>query len=214
MYIAEREIFTIGHSSHSREILLETLERHAIDTVADVRSVPYSRFNPQFNRDAIAQYLHTHGIEYQFLGQWLGARSDNPRHYDHAGRVQFERLAETARFKRGIASLARGAQSCRIALMCSEGSPEDCHRSLLIAEQIVNQYALAVKHILPDGSLETQDRLCNRIAGFDLQPSMLRDESMSDALQKQVRKIAYVDVDFAATAERREPTLTAIGAEH
>jgi uncharacterized protein (DUF488 family) len=88
------EVLTIGHSTHPIETFLGLLHQHGVTAVADVRSAPYSRFNPQFNKDALEHDLKEHGIRYVFLGRELGARSDDPSCYDK-GRVQYGRLART-----------------------------------------------------------------------------------------------------------------------
>ena len=73
---AERDVLTVGHSNHTLDEFIALLRRHGITAVADVRSTPYSRLNPTFNRKAIESELKTRGIAYIFLGRELGARSD------------------------------------------------------------------------------------------------------------------------------------------
>src|SRR5437016_2803886 len=107
-------VYTIGHSTHPLENLVALLLRHGITAVADVRSAPFSRFNPQFNKDALNRDLNESGIAYVFLGRELGARSDDPACYAD-GRVQYARLAETELFRRGIDRVVRGAEEHRIA---------------------------------------------------------------------------------------------------
>src|SRR3954467_6082258 len=91
---SDRVVFTIGHSTHTMDRFLELLRAHAVTAVADVRSVPQSRFNPQFSKQAIDRDLLAHGIAYVFLGKELGARSDDRSCYEN-GRVQYGRLAKT-----------------------------------------------------------------------------------------------------------------------
>lgn len=115
----QHEVLTIGHSNHSIEKFVELARLHGVSAVVDVRSAPYSRFNPQFNRDAFADALKQQGIAYVFLGRELGARSNDRSCYDN-GRVQYRRLAETETFRSGIEQVLSGAQALRIALMCAE----------------------------------------------------------------------------------------------
>lgn len=84
-----------------------------------MRSSPFSRFNPQFNREPLEHYLKSNGIGYVFLGKELGARSDDRSCYDH-GRVQYSRLAQTALFQSGIDRVQQGAAKYRVALMAME----------------------------------------------------------------------------------------------
>jgi len=90
-------VLTIGHSTHSASSFLSLLRRHGITAVADVRSVPISRFTPQFNRDTVERSLHDAGIKYVFLGNELGARTKEATCYVD-GRVQYSRLAQTPEF--------------------------------------------------------------------------------------------------------------------
>src|SRR3954454_7052667 len=145
-------VYTIGHSNGTVERLLELLRAHAITAVADVRSRPYSRFNPQFNREALASELKKCGLEYVFLGQELGARSDDPTCY-RGGRAQYSLMAKTTVFEQGIQRLYAGMERFQVALMCAEKEPLACHRSILISRAL-EERGIRVKHILEDGSVE------------------------------------------------------------
>src|SRR5260370_33546316 len=96
-------IYTIGHSIRPIERFLCLLQPHGITAVADVRSTPYSRFNPQFRREKLRAALADVGIQYVFLGEKLGARSQDPACYDGEGRVSYARLARTELFRKGMA---------------------------------------------------------------------------------------------------------------
>jgi uncharacterized protein (DUF488 family) len=129
-------IFSIGHSTHSQEHFICLLRQHGITAVCDVRSTPYSRMNPQFNREELEDALLTQGIEYRFLGKEIGARSDDP-HCCEAGKVKYERLAETSQFKYGIKRIVKGIkEGFRIALMCAEKEPIECHRTILVSRHL------------------------------------------------------------------------------
>jgi hypothetical protein len=110
-------IFTIGHSTHSAEEFVALLRQHQVEAVADVRSSPFSRFNPQFNREPLEQFLKVNGIRYVFLGKELGARSEDRSCYLD-GRVQYGRLAQTPLFQSGLDRVLQGAAKYRVALMC------------------------------------------------------------------------------------------------
>jgi uncharacterized protein (DUF488 family) len=113
------EIFTVGHSTHPIDHFIELLHRNGVTAIADVRSQPFSRYAPQFNRAELTASLQRNGIKYVFLGRELGARSNDPSCYVD-GRVQYSRLARTDDFKAGIARVINGARNERIALMCTE----------------------------------------------------------------------------------------------
>jgi uncharacterized protein (DUF488 family) len=162
MSVIMQNIFTIGHSTHSQEHLIALLRRHGISAVCDVRSAPYSRVNPQFNREEINQALRTFGIRYVFLGRELGGRSEDPKCYER-GKVSYERLAQTGSFKRGLERLQEGAKSYRLALMCAEKEPLECHRAILVARHLL-PLGLAVHHIHADGRLESHLDALRRLA--------------------------------------------------
>ena len=194
-------LYTVGHSNHSIEQLLDLLTRNGITAVADVRSHPFSRHNPQFNREVLTAALKTRGIAYVFVGKELGARSDDPACYE-AGKVRYGRLAETPLFQAGIERVLSGAQKYRVALLCAEKEPVDCHRTLLVGRALERRGA-AIVHILADGSTEVQPQTMSRL--LDLvglpQADMFRshDELVEAACALREQKIAYVD---EALAER------------
>lgn len=195
-------IFTVGHSSHSAEAFVSLLRNHGITVVVDVRSVPYSRRNPHFSRDFLNAFLKQHGFGYESLGRWLGGRSDDPVHYDDDGRIRYDVLAQSDHFEAGIESVLRGSDEHTIALMCSEGRPEDCHRAILIGQHLYDVFDVQVTHILPNGGSETHSEMCDRLTGLSHQSSMFtRAETISAALHRQAEKVAYVD---AARADRIE----------
>src|SRR6476620_8598881 len=117
-------VFTIGHSTHSLERFIELLRVANVNAVGDVRSSPYSRFNPQFSQNNLKDALKQHGIVYVFLGRELGARSADPACYSN-GRVVYSRLAKTTLFQSGLQRIRTGAATYRIALMCAEKEPLD-----------------------------------------------------------------------------------------
>jgi uncharacterized protein (DUF488 family) len=156
-------IYSIGHSNHPIQGFVDLLQRHAITAVADVRSTPYSRFNPQFRREKLLASLAEAGIQYVFLGEELGARSRDPSCYDDEGRVSYRKLAATGLFRSGIQRLMTGMTQYRISLMCAEREPLDCHRTILVARELVRE-GVPVTHILADGSLEAHDHAMQRLA--------------------------------------------------
>ena len=189
-------IYTIGHSKHPTERFVALLQQHGIDALADVRSTPYSRFNPQFNREKLqASLAAAGGIRYVFLGEELGARSKDASCYDEEGRVSYAKLAQTAPFRAGIERLLTGMQQHRIAIMCAEREPLDCHRTILVSREL-ERAGVPVTHILQDGSLEPHRQTMTRLAS-DLKlasTDLFRtpDELIEDAYEKQGSRIAYV----------------------
>jgi uncharacterized protein (DUF488 family) len=152
----------------------------------------------------LAAELKKRGIAYVFVGKELGARSDDPSCYE-GGRVRYGHLARTSIFKTGIDRVLSGAQKYRIALMCAEKEPLDCHRTLLVSRAL-EQLGVSIVHILSDGSTEAQPKTMLRL--LDLvglpQVDMFRshDELVATACELREQKIAYVD---AALAEQERP---------
>ncbi len=204
----QRTIFTIGHSTHSAERFISLLEMHGITAVGDVRSKPYSRMNPQFNREDLKHALNTVGIAYVFLGRELGARSEDPYCYE-GGKVQYERLALTEQFRTGLRRVQEGMKLFQLALMCAEKEPLDCHRTVLVARQLT-ELEIYVKHIHADGSLETQDELSERLVRQLALPEsdMFRthEDVVRDAFRLQEARIAYTVPEVSASASLTRST--------
>jgi len=195
-------ILTIGHSTHTIETFVGLLRKHGVTALVDVRSAPFSRFNPQFNKDALERALKAQGIKYVFLGRELGARSDDPACYEN-GRVQYARLAQTAVFQSGLDRVMDGATKYRLALMCAEKEPLECHRTLLVARALVER-GVAVEHILADGSLESHDGALTKLlklVGLPEQDLFRgRQQLINEGMARQEERIAFVDEKLAAEA--------------
>jgi len=190
----QRTVFTIGHSTHRLEEFMGLLSQHGITALCDVRSNPYSRFNPQFNREDLEKALLARGIAYRFLGKELGARSDDPACYED-GKVQYDRIAKTELFESGVRRVQRGInQDFRISLMCAEKEPLECHRTILVARRLAD-LGLDVQHIHSSGELESHADALSRLARMlnlaedDLFRS--REELLADAYYCQGQRIAY-----------------------
>ena len=188
-------IYTIGHSNHKIERFLDLLSVHQITAVADVRSTPYSRRNPQFNREKLLQSLAERDVRYVFLGEELGARSKDRSCYND-GKVVYARLAATELFQEGIRRLKTGASEHRVAIMCAEKDPLDCHRTILVARRIVAD-GVDVAHILATGTLETHAEAMARLRHRLKIPEgdMFRTDVQLDdeAYALQEERIAYVE---------------------
>lgn len=196
-------VLTVGHSNHPWDVFVGLLQCHAVTMLVDVRSVPYSRFNPQFNRNRLERELASCGVQYVFLGRELGARSDDPACYDETGRVQYVRLARKPAFRRGVDRVVQEAERNRIALMCAEKEPLSCHRTILIAPALERR-KIEIQHILTDGSLESHDHAMQRlIDGLKLPAADLfrsRHALVAEALTRRAARIGYVNPEFATAS--------------
>ena len=192
-------VLTIGHSTHALDAFIALLCRHDATAVADVRSAPYSRFNPQFNREPFAEALEAEGIRYVFLGNELGGRSEDPACYED-GRIRYERVAATETFKIGLARVVQGTAKHRIALMCAEKEPLHCHRTLLVARALEREVDVA--HIHADGALESHRAAMDRL--LDIQKlsregdlSGTREELIDTAIAHQAQRVAHTEDKLA-----------------
>jgi uncharacterized protein (DUF488 family) len=149
-------IYTIGHSNHAPETFLDLLGANAITALGDVRSVPHSRWATQFNRDTLSKTLTENGIAYVYLGKELGGRPKNPSLLKN-DKPNYAAMAHTDAFREGIARVLEGAKTYRMALMCAERDPIDCHRFLLIARHLAAR-DIPVAHILANGKVEKHEQ--------------------------------------------------------
>jgi uncharacterized protein (DUF488 family) len=186
-------VYTIGHSTHSIERFLVLLKASVITALGDVRSNPYSRMNPQFNRESLKESLQTVDIKYVFLGKELGARSEDKSCYRN-GQVQYDLLSQTDLFKKGIQRVKDGARLYRIALMCAEKEPLECHRTILVARRLYED-GMCIKHILADGQVEeharTIERLLAKLHIGEQDFFLTNDEITIEAYRRQGSEIAY-----------------------
>jgi uncharacterized protein (DUF488 family) len=168
--VAVVRLFTIGHSAHALEKFVNLLELHGIQTVVDVRSVPASRFHPQFSKRNLAQSLACQEIQYVFLGRELGGRPSDPTCY--AGGVlpkkgtkpwptpDYTQVVKRDWFARGIEHLLRYAAERPTVVLCSEEDPTRCHRHFLIAEYLGRHHPnIEVLHIRDNGALLRADEV-------------------------------------------------------
>ena len=195
MSVDAAEVFTIGHSTHSWERFVALLRSANVTAVADVRTSPYSRHYPHFNRDDMRAELRSDGISYVFLGKELGGRPSERRFYCE-GVADYEKMAEASEFRKGLHSVLEGAKKYRIALMCSERDPLDCHRCLLVARALA-QSGVRVNHILDDGRkvchAEIEGKLLEisgRTADDLFAP---REERLATAYRERARKVAFAE---------------------
>lgn len=151
-------VWTVGHSAHPVEALVSLLESQRIEVLADVRSQPYSRHNPQFRRESLRASLGEAGIQYVFLGTELGGRPAGREFYGPEGHVRYDLVARTERFQAGLERLLAGAGQYRVAIMCSEEDPARCHRRLLVTPQLARR-GVDVRHIRGDGRVVTEAEL-------------------------------------------------------
>ena len=160
------QIYSVGHSDHTMSDFIQLLHRYGITHLVDVRSQPYSRWTPQFNREELAESLQEAGIAYVSMGNNLGGRPADPDlHRPGEERPDYERMAQTPGYQAGIARLLELAQAAHVAVMCSEGDHRHCHRHLLITQTLL-EHGVGVQHIQPDGTTVAGELIPQQLSLF------------------------------------------------
>lgn len=149
-------LYTIGHSNHLLTDFLNLLLKYGIDCIVDVRSIPASKYSPQFNKETLQGFLRSYNMDYQFFGYELGARRNDS--FNELGYVDFELTVQTALFQEGVHKLTPLLEKKSIALMCSEADPLECHRFSLVG-RYYHEEGLDVNHILKDATISSHEAL-------------------------------------------------------
>ena len=148
-------IYSIGHSALTEIAFFTLLGRHSITTLVDTRSQASSRFASHFDSGLLGMSCEVAGVRYLAMGKELGGRPGSPDFYDASGRVIYAKLAVWPTFVLGLEQVMRLNQSQRVALLCAEEDPHECHRRLLIGFEL-GRRGFDVLHIRADGRLETE----------------------------------------------------------
>jgi uncharacterized protein (DUF488 family) len=166
-----------------------------VTAIADVRTSPYSKHYPQFNRDALREALSRDRISYVFLGKELGGRPSERRFYCD-GIADYEKMARSSEFKKGLDRVMEGASKHRIALLCSEQDPLDCHRCLLVGRALAGR-GVAVGHISSDATIATHGTIENRLLEVSGRGAddlfAARGERLAMAYRERARKVAFIE---------------------
>lgn len=196
-------LYTIGHSTVSLEYFLKLLKKYNIDYLFDVRSVPYSKYASQFNKDEIMNALECIGINYVYMGKYFGARQEDITLYSEDGILDFDKVRESYEFRLRVDSTKRGLQQGHnIAMMCTEKDPFDCHRSIMIARAFELD-GILVNHITHSEQLLSQENLNKRlldyffpnrdqlVLNFGEIQEKTDDEYLNEAYRRRNKQIGY-----------------------
>lgn len=207
------KLFTIGHSSHQLEYFFSLLKKQDINFLVDVRSVPFSKYTPQFNKEDLKKFLLGNGIYYLFMGQEFGARREDTSLYTDEGYLNFEKVAKSKLFNVGIERIITGIEKgFRIAFMCTEKDPVDCHRNILVARAFY-KLNYAIDNILENGKIQDQASLEKRLLDMyfpDRMQQTLFDsgETMSDTeLINEAYRLRNKDIGYRIVEERESITI-------
>ena len=183
-------LYTVGHSNYSIERFVALLGSHGIEQVTDVRAVPYSRRFPQFSREPLQRALAAADIVYVFAGDRLGGKPRELAHISDANE-RFRVIAARTGFGDGLAQIVEHANERKLAIMCAEREPSQCHRALLVCRHL-KPYNLEIRHILGDGALQPQADLETRLveaAGLTPLPLLADENAWSEAVEQAFEQL-------------------------
>ena len=172
-------IYTIGYGSRSIDDFIKVLHANEIAFLIDVRSRPYSKFNQDYSKAQLETNLAQVGIRYVFMGDTLGGQPDVASVYTPEGKVDYEKIKEKDFYRRGVERLhdARN-QNLKVVLMCSEGKPENCHRSKLIGVTLTAE-GVDIVHIDENNHLISQEQVLLRLTGGQFSLPGLNDDQFT-----------------------------------
>jgi uncharacterized protein (DUF488 family) len=145
-----RIIYTIGHSDLDFDSFLSLLKKFKIQTLVDIRSQPYSSYVKHFNKETLKNALEKHKIDYYYGGGAIGGRPTDESLYED-GRVSYKKIRATDKYQKAIRLLKKLITLKNVVLMCSEENPDKCHRSSLIAPDLM-EMGIEVRNIRSDGT--------------------------------------------------------------
>ncbi|MGL6173171.1 MAG: DUF488 family protein [Cellulosilyticaceae bacterium] len=184
-------VYTLGYAHHTQESFLELLEKYHINCTIDVRTVAYSGFHPQFNKEPLKIFLKMHGIFYIHMYKEFGIIRQDPSLNNQDGYLDFNKLAQLSVFQEGIKRVENGIEKgFIICFICAEKNAADCHRSTLVGKAL-SKKGYTVKHIKSDGGIETQEELEERIMAKyytqENQINLFGDNEKEDPLERAYR---------------------------
>ena len=178
-------IYTIGYGSRDVEAFLTVLQANQIQYLIDIRSSPYSGYKPEFSKSSLQNFLEANGVRYIFMGDALGGQPENDSCFTN-GKVDYEKVAQQTFYREGIERLHKANRmGQRVALMCSEGKPENCHRSKLIGWTLTLE-GLEVLHIDEVDEIITQKQVLLRLTNG--QPSLFGDDFFTYTSRKRYQE--------------------------
>ena len=153
----QTNIYSIGHGNKEIKTFITELKSFNIHYLLDIRSKPFSKWNPSFNQNELKHHLQKQEITYVFVGDALGGLPNDETCYNENGQVIYDLVKEKEFFKKGLHRLITANEKhIKLALMCSESKPEECHRSKLIGQELL-KHKISLNHIISSESVKSQE---------------------------------------------------------
>lgn len=147
-----QHLYTIGHSNHDLDYFLSLLKKQSIELLVDVRSAPYSKHAPHFNKQNQKNSLESNFIDYFYLGNQIGGRPSNKSYYD-GEKVLYSLFEKDKKYLDGINILIRLIKKKKTVIMCTEENPLKCHRHMLITQTLLKK-GFSIYHIRGNGEIQ------------------------------------------------------------
>jgi len=159
-------IYSIGHGNKTIEQFIDEIKLYNIEYLIDVRTTPYSKWNPHFNKNELIYALKENNIKYIYLGDKIGGLPSDKSCYTDDGKIDYLLLKDKNFFKEGLNRLVKAnSKNIKVVTMCSETKPEECHRSKLIGKELL-MIDIDMKHIINKDKLKLQSDINNELFGL------------------------------------------------
>ena len=181
------EIYTLGHSNYSFDKFIEILKKYNINCVVDIRAIPYSKYNTQYNKEFFQANLKKLGYTYIYMADEFGAKRRTRNSYNDEGYADFDKVILEEDFKKGIERLKVGcAKNYKIVLLGAMQEPIRCPRAILLGRELIKE-GFNVKHIMHEGDLKTQDELEEQLLEkyFEVRNQLTMDSLLGNAMSRE-----------------------------
>ena len=203
MVMSMHLVYTIGYSGYGNtpEAMIVELTKRKINVLIDVRSNPYSAQFNGYNKESFAALLSQYGIKYRNYANFFGAKQEDSAFYSKFdgtdSRIDYELFTKSEQFKQGVKNMETIVEKGLISvIMCSEKDPINCHRAIMVAKTLSQEYGFEIKHIVPEKEDETQEELEKRM--MNTISCELRKKKKLNVLEKKMKeKIAESESLFA-----------------
>ena len=181
------EIYTLGHSNYPFDKFIEILKKYNINCVVDIRAIPYSKYNTQYNKEFFQSNLKKLGYTYIYMADEFGAKRKTRISYNDEGYADFDKVILEDDFKRGIERIKMGcSKNYKIGILGAMQEPIRCPRAILLGKELIKE-GFDVKHIMHEGNLKTQEELEEQLLEkyFEGRNQLTMDSLLGNAMSRE-----------------------------